>query len=42
MGRRGDRGSEAWRAKTDAQLHTPASFAALKTARGLSLLGLMG
>ena len=42
MGGARDRGLAAWRAKTEAQIHTPASFAALKVERGLSLLGLMG
>lgn len=33
---------EAWRAKTAAALHSPASFAAYKQAQGFALLGVMG
>ena len=33
---------QAWRAKTDAVLHTPASFAAYKQDQGFALLGVIG
>ncbi|EDM79497.1 hypothetical protein PPSIR1_35262 [Plesiocystis pacifica SIR-1] len=33
---------QAWRAKTEAAFHTPASFAAYKQAQGFALLGVMG